>query len=61
GSWLDIESEDEDIPRRLTTSRSRRRSSAAKDPSSRSALTNFRELTQRGSAQIRKLTSKMAR
>ncbi|KAJ2688943.1 hypothetical protein H4R19_006533 [Coemansia spiralis] len=64
GSWLDIESDDEDaapIARRLTTSRSRSKSSATRDSPPRSSGFTFRDLTSRGSASLRKLTSLMTR
>ncbi|KAJ2760727.1 hypothetical protein IWQ57_006228, partial [Coemansia nantahalensis] len=59
GSWLDIESDDEDDApalRRLTTSRAHRKSSSAKESPARSGF-NLRDLTTRGSARLRKLTS----
>ncbi|KAJ2790314.1 hypothetical protein H4R20_007033 [Coemansia guatemalensis] len=65
GSWLDLESDDEDPSSRRTTTlvRSRRKNSgaSAKDSSSRNPLANFRELTHRGSVHIRRLTGKVVR
>ncbi|KAJ2701036.1 hypothetical protein H4R19_005437 [Coemansia spiralis] len=65
GSWLDLESDDEDgtTTRRATLVRTRRKSSGSsmKEAHSRNPLAGFRELTHRSSMHLRKLTVKMAR
>ncbi|KAJ2763106.1 hypothetical protein IWQ56_004904 [Coemansia nantahalensis] len=64
GSWLDLESDDEDgFTRRATLVRTRRKNSGSsmKEASSRSPLAGFRELTHRSSMHLRKLTVKMTR
>ncbi|KAJ2654650.1 hypothetical protein IW148_006308 [Coemansia sp. RSA 1199] len=63
GSWLDLESDDEDSSLR-TTLRMRRKNSgaSAKDATiARSPMANIRELTHRSTLRIRKLTDKMTR
>ncbi|KAJ1718179.1 hypothetical protein LPJ61_006775, partial [Coemansia biformis] len=66
GSWLDIETDDEDdtFTRRSTLVRTPRKNSGSsmKDPShSRNPLAGIRELTHRSSMHLRKLTVKMTR
>ncbi|KAJ2607632.1 hypothetical protein H4S08_004758 [Coemansia sp. RSA 1365] len=63
GSWLDLESDDENTTRNLTSRmHMRRKSSGASIKETLSAynpLANFRELKHRGSAHIRKLAGKV--
>ncbi|KAJ2156629.1 hypothetical protein GGF46_005051 [Coemansia sp. RSA 552] len=64
GSWLDLESDDDDdveYERRTTLVRMRRKNSGASAKDARNPLANIRELTHRGSVHIRKLTGRMYR
>ncbi|KAJ2249759.1 hypothetical protein IW139_002276 [Coemansia sp. RSA 353] len=64
GSWLDLESDDEDSYTRRSPLRMRRKNSgaSAKDAAiARSPMANIRELTHRSTLRIRKLTDKMSR
>ncbi|KAJ2621655.1 hypothetical protein H4R22_005231 [Coemansia sp. RSA 1290] len=59
GSWLDLESDDEDAPVQRVPLRMRRKSSDTS--SGRGAMANIRDLKYRSTLRIRKLTDKMIR
>ncbi|KAJ2777122.1 hypothetical protein H4R18_005320 [Coemansia javaensis] len=63
GSWLDLDSDDDDdAPRRAATlARAPRKNSGSSVKELRSTLSGIRELTHRGSMHIRKLTVKIVR
>ncbi|KAJ2305829.1 hypothetical protein IWW55_001736 [Coemansia sp. RSA 2706] len=60
GSWLDLESDDEDTIYRAPL-RMRRKNSDSSSKESRRAISNLRELKNRGTLRIRKLTDKITR
>ncbi|KAJ1746348.1 hypothetical protein LPJ78_005913, partial [Coemansia sp. RSA 989] len=59
GSWLDLESDDEDAPVQRVPLRMRRKNSDTS--SGRGAMANIRDLKYRSTLRIRKLTDKMIR